>query len=237
MLYVLWMLFAVTMIAPDSDEAPATTDEVVALRAENKLLHSTIDRQAREIKKLEVRLDELQHRIDLLGITKEQLDAADRPAGKAGTTQSPAPAARTVFILDASGSMINVFGPAKEELVKAVHALRPADYYGVVVTQDQKATVFQPSLVPANLENFRKFAKFIDEASTTGTTDVVIGFEQAFKLHPSVVWLITDGDIGDKVVGRVGQVNRGACKINVMVMGKGAELSAVDLKAARDLAL
>ena len=239
---VVFALLASTVAA----EEPAPSDPRASLRAENKLLRATIDRQTEELNRLRRRVDLMLHRMEKLGITAEQLEAADpplpKPAPAVETESAQVPAAnapaRTVFLIDASGSMINSLPLAKAEVLKAVRAMQPGQHFGVIVTQDERSDMFQPTLVPATPANVRRFAAFLDKVSTTGTTNMLPGVEKALRLHPSVLWVVTDGDFPDNnaMLTGVRRMNRGGCRINTMFMGQADETPASVIEVLRDLA-
>jgi uncharacterized protein with von Willebrand factor type A (vWA) domain len=205
-----------------TDEAPTPIDPIQTIQAENKVLRSTVARQAKEITQLQAQLDLLAHRLKILGITGEQLEATDAAPEDAARGGKPR---RVVFVIDASGSMINSFGAAKVELLKAVRSLEPSQLFNVFVPQDERMNAFQQTLVPATPENVCEFITFLDRMTTTGTTNPIPSLQAALKLRPTVLWLITDGDFPDNnaVLQTIRQHNRGGCRINAVLMGPPGE--------------
>jgi hypothetical protein len=97
-----------------------------------------------------------------------------------------------VFMCDATGSMINKMATLKDELGKAVTGLKPTQSFNVIFFQDIKVEAFQTSLVPATPENKRKVGAYLEGVTATGKTDPLPGMELALKLHPQLIYLLTD---------------------------------------------
>ncbi len=211
--------------AADPDAGAAADDPATILRAENKTLRATVERQRKEIQKLEVRLDELMQRMKRLGITSDDLEAADQPATRPASRPADGDASkklarRVVFAIDASGSMVNALGPVKVEVLKAVGGMAPAQSFNVVFFQDEKAVSFDRAPVPATKANLRKLAAFLDTVTTTGTTNPIPAIEQAMRQRPEVLWLATDGDFPDNRAVRqaIRKLNTWQCQVNTLLV-------------------
>jgi hypothetical protein len=61
------------------------------------------------------------------------------------------------------------------------------------------------------LENKRKAAKWLDDLTTSGTSDPIPGLEVAFKGKPELMYILTDGDFpnNNDVLSKVTQLNGG----------------------------
>jgi hypothetical protein len=108
--------------------------------------------------------------------------------------------ARTVvFVCDASGSMIQTFSSLKAELTKAVTNLKSIQGFNIVFFQDEKAASMDTNggLVLATPENKKKAFTFLEDISTSGTTNPIPGLEIAFKAKPQLIYLLTDADFPD----------------------------------------
>lgn len=103
------------------------------------------------------------------------------------------------FVCDASGSMLVKMPALKLELSKVVHNLKPIQSFGVIFFQESASDLkyLDTVLLPANPENKRKFDKFMSEVVTKGQTDPIPGIELAFRQHPQLIYLLTDGDFPD----------------------------------------
>lgn len=135
-------------------------------------------------------------------------------------------ARRISFVCDASGSMINKMPSLKDQLNKAIVGLRPIQSFNVIFFQDNKCDmIVKDGLVNATPENKRKAAGFLDGVTTTGTTDPIPGIEQAFRAHPQLIYLLTDGDFPDNeaVLKKIRDLNKDhAVKINTIAfVGQG----------------
>jgi hypothetical protein len=136
--------------------------------------------------------------------------------------------ARTIaFCCDSSGSMIDKFSSLKQELSKAIEGLRPVQQFSVVFFADEKAHVFEKgALVNATPENKRKAAKWLDDLTTSGTSNPIPGLEIAFKGHPDLMYILTDGDFpnNSEVLSKVAQLNNGKkTRINTIAFVTSAD--------------
>jgi hypothetical protein len=121
--------------------------------------------------------------------------------------------ARTIaFCCDSSGSMIDKFSSLKGELQKAVEGLRPVQQFSIVFFADEKAHAFEKgNLVNATPENKRKAAKWLDDLTTSGTSNPIPGLEIAFRSKPDLMYILTDGDFpnNNDVLSKVTALNGG----------------------------
>jgi hypothetical protein len=102
-----------------------------------------------------------------------------------------------IFLCDASGSMLNKFESLRHELRRAVSRLRPSQSFNVIFFAEQP-TVLNPSGLLVNRpENRARADRFLDEVVANGQTKVFPALELAFKQHPQVIFLLTDGDFPD----------------------------------------
>jgi hypothetical protein len=152
------------------------------------------------------------------------------PGGKSGgSTVFPPPPSRVrtvVYVCDASGSMIQTFSSLKAELTKAVTTLKGIQGFNIVFFQDEKAASMDPGggLVLATPENKKKAFTFLEDASTSGTTNPVPGLELAFKAKPQLIYLLTDADFPDNaaVLATIRRLNAGKqTKVNTIAFTSG----------------
>ncbi len=119
--------------------------------------------------------------------------------------------ARTIaFCCDSSGSMIDKFSSLKAELAKAIEGLRPIQQFSVIFFADEKVHSFENgALVNATPENKRKANKWLDDLTTSGTSNPIPGLELAFKGRPDLMYILTDGDFpnNNDVLKKVEQLN------------------------------
>ena len=146
--------------------------------------------------------------------------------GKRGSLMNiPGGGANTiVYVCDASGSMINTFGSLKEQLVRSVQSLKSIQAFNIIFFQDEKCTALDQGLLFATPDNKRKAFKWLDEQTTTGTTNPIPGIEQAFKNRPQLIYLLTDADFPDNKAVReaVKRLNTGKqTRINTIIFVPG----------------
>jgi hypothetical protein len=115
-----------------------------------------------------------------------------------------------VFVCDASGSMLNKMATLKNELEKAVGGLKPIQTFNIIFFQDEKCVALDKAeLISATSANQRNAYKFLDDVTTSGTTDPIPGLTLAFGQHPQLVYLLTDGDFPDNkaVKAKIAELN------------------------------
>lgn len=120
-------------------------------------------------------------------------------------------ARKITFICDSSGSMINKFASLKHELTRAISGLKPIQSFNVIFFSDGKAITFnEAGLVPATPENKAKAYKFLDDVTTTSTSDPIPGLEIGFRQRPELMYVLTDGDFPDnaKVLAKIRELNK-----------------------------
>jgi hypothetical protein len=129
--------------------------------------------------------------------------AATGPSTRPTTTRpwrsvafaDPGDAKRIVFVCDASGSMIGKMSSLKNELRLAIEDLQPQQRFGVVFFQDDRAVYLSKSeLLPVTARNKASAMEFLDEVTTTSTSEPTRALRFAFARRPDVVYFVTDGD-------------------------------------------
>jgi hypothetical protein len=107
-------------------------------------------------------------------------------------------AKQIVFVCDASGSMLNKMASLKDQLQKAVGGLKPIQSFNIIFFQDERCVALDKNqLISADATSKRNAYKFLDDVTTSGTTDPIPGLTLAFGQHPQLVYLLTDGDFPD----------------------------------------
>jgi hypothetical protein len=144
------------------------------------------------------------------------------------------------FVCDASGSMINKMASLKDQLNKAIVGLKPIQSFNVIFFQDNKCdAVVKDGLVSATPENKRKASTFLEGVTTTGTTDPIPGIEMAFKAHPQLVYILTDGDFpdNDAVLKKIRELNKDKkVKINTIAFVGASDNDTAFLKLLETIA-
>ncbi len=109
-------------------------------------------------------------------------------------------ARHVAYVCDASGSMLSRFDELRMEIVKSVNALKTGQqFFNVIFFQesDKKGLTTGDVLLPANAENKEKCSKFVEGVSPRAQTNPIPALELAFKEHPQLIFLLTDGDFDD----------------------------------------
>ena len=135
-------------------------------------------------------------------------------------------AKKIAFVCDASGSMLNKFSTLRSELSKTVHGLKPIQSFSIVFFQEQNCSALDQSLVMATPENKLKAENFLtDKVTPHGETNPIPGLDLAFKQHPELIYILTDGDFpdNDAVLKRVRELNKDhKVKVNTIAfVGEG----------------
>ena len=134
--------------------------------------------------------------------------AAGAPAsaalpGQASLFNLTVPSRRVVYLVDASGSMLDRLGPgdarsryeaAGQEVRRSLAALPPDAAFDVVLFADRTVALAPAALPPTPEARARAEAllgRLPDDLG--GGTDLVGGLAAAWKLNPDAVFLLTDG--------------------------------------------
>ena len=149
-----------------------------------------------------------------------------RPVGADGAAQQApisrffgvgTPADQVVFVIDCSGSMLEVFDEVRREVLVSISRLRDEQQYCVILFAGGKAYISPPAKLstpsrPAKLAT----ADFLSQARPLLTSDPLAALHAAFeKLSgapgggPKLIYLLTDGVFpdNDKVIGLIRQLN------------------------------
>jgi hypothetical protein len=108
--------------------------------------------------------------------------------------------------------MIDKFSTLKDELKKAIDGLKPIQQFSVVFFADGKVLDFEKgNLVNATPENKRKAEKWLEDLTTSGTSDPIPGLETALRGKPDLMYILTDGDFpnNNDVLSKVASLNGG----------------------------
>jgi hypothetical protein len=108
-----------------------------------------------------------------------------------------------VYVIDASGSMVDAFPFVIEELTRSMRRLGPEQKFDVIFFQGDKAIavpVPKRGLKVAKAENLKKVTEWIDPASDhivpRGSSNPIAAIEQAIKLRPGLVYILSDNITG-----------------------------------------
>ena len=141
--------------------------------------------------------------------------------GTGGNTRSIA------FVCDASGSMMDKISVLREEMKRTIDQLRPIQAFSIVFFSDEKPQALSENLVMASPDNKRKAYDFLQHVVTAGSTHPIPGLQLAFRQHPQLIFLLTDGEFEDNeaVVKAIHDLNPDhAVKINTIAFINNAAL-------------
>jgi hypothetical protein len=109
--------------------------------------------------------------------------------------------------------------------------LKPHQLFNVVVFQETTAAAIEKHLLPVSNDNLRKANDFIDRIKCRGSTDPIPALQEAFSMHPDLVFFLTDGDFPDNkaVIDECHRLNAGeSVKINTIAfLDRGEEYEKV----------
>lgn len=106
-----------------------------------------------------------------------------------------------VYVIDASGSMIDQFDSILKELRKAIQDLGPADRFTVLFFQDEQVVSLKPvGLRPATRSNVDSACQWAGVGSAnvvpSGSSNPMPAIRRALAMRPSEVWLLSDNITG-----------------------------------------
>lgn len=198
-----------------SDARPAAASATgISLEAMVTMLQMRADAQRdrihamrQEIRELRAREDALIRQLEKQGVRADRplltLPPATQPAGATTrpTTQPVARQAeparqgrRVVFVLDASASMSEEFGPVAAEVVKAVGGMAAREGFALIAVQDGDVIPLSEGFTPGGESGARQAQSFLASIQPAGAGDLLLGLGAAFRLRPDAIWLVSDGD-------------------------------------------
>lgn len=103
-----------------------------------------------------------------------------------------------VYVVDFSGSIVNVVDDLRRELKRSIGRLKPTQMFNVILfygnEDDQRVTEnFAPQLLPANEDSRRRVFRWLDQHKPQGGTDALPGLRRAFAMRPEAVFFFSDG--------------------------------------------
>ena len=118
---------------------------------------------------------------------------------QASVFETTAATRRVVYLIDCSGSMFRAMGGetrfarACGEVRRSIAGLTPAMEFNVIYFSGKTAAL-NPSMLYASGAAKRSAAEFLNAApEMSGETDLMAGIDEALKLAPDSVFVITDG--------------------------------------------
>jgi hypothetical protein len=150
-----------------------------------------------------------------------------------------------VYVFDRSGSMGDNGGKplreAKKQLLASINDLEERNQFYLVFYNDQPRLLnvgpVSGKLVFATDTNKKQAAQFIDGIQADGGTDHMAALSIAVRLHPDVIFLLTDGEEQDDLnaddLKRVDRLNGGTSQINVIQFAPSPRPDSTLLKLAK----
>jgi len=180
--------------------AHAQTADSDTTAAELRLLRSTNERLVKENQTLKAELAALKKKL-------AEAEPTTRPAALSagGGGALPAPK-KIVFMLDASGSMLNVFDEAREEVRKSIEELKPDQSFAVVLCQGHGATPFPKTLLPATEQNKARILAILPKLFPRDTDNFTESFKLALSMNPDLIWW--RGDAPNDVSNDLGEFKK-----------------------------
>ncbi len=197
--------------------APAIRAEVIAALAESRLAALCEQKKAASAE-----FDGAQKA--LLEMT-EILRAAGKSAGELSwptDRSSWRPALSVIYVCDCSGSMLTRFDELRQEVVAGVKGLTAEQSFNVIfMGMNQAKALNDDRLIPVTAEAKAKAENWVEGLSPRGQTEPITAMDIAFRQHPDVIFLLTDGDFNDNelVVKWIGEHNKDLrIRINTVAM-------------------
>lgn len=133
-----------------------------------------------------------------------------------------AAARNVVYLVDATGTMINKIGTMKGAVADSIAALPKTSMFNIVTSSDggRSQTFRKASVAPATDVNLSARA-FLDQVTPTGTDGGYVGaLDAVVRLRPDAVWFYTDGEFNDPkpvLAGIRDAVRRGNFRLHVVL--------------------
>ena len=173
--------------------------------------------------------------VSMLSILGAALAAPPSPGGvRTGIFGLEAKGNRFVYVSDRSASMAEPAGrplaAAKQELLRSLDELGDVQQF-YVIFYNQRPQMFSPSagrgrLLFATQGNRKEARRFVESVRADGATRHFEALEAACRLHPDVIFVLTDADAGDDLshdeLERLGR-SIGATRCMVVQFGSDQE--------------
>ncbi len=103
---------------------------------------------------------------------------------------------KVVYLCDASGSMLSVFGALKQNLKTSINALAAGDgqeFNVIFFSDDNCFPLFKDGMHMATDDNKKLAMDFVDNAVSTGGTQPLPAIKFALAQKPELLYVLTDG--------------------------------------------
>jgi ribosomal protein S27E len=146
------------------------------------------------------------------------LSAGESEGPRASFYGSGGNAYKVCYVIDRSGSLLDVFDYLRNELKQSIRNLVPQQQFHVIFFAGGRPEEMEPSkLVYATSANKARAFKYLDSIVPGGQTQPGPALERAFKCRPELIYFMTDGDFPPQILDRLRQLNRSKkVKINTL---------------------
>jgi hypothetical protein len=103
---------------------------------------------------------------------------------------------KIVYLCDASGSMLSVFGALKQKLKESINGLSVAngqEFNVIFFSDDNCFPLFKDGMQMATPDNLKRAMDFVDNAVSTGGTQPLPAIKFALAEKPELLYVLTDG--------------------------------------------
>jgi hypothetical protein len=104
---------------------------------------------------------------------------------------------QVVFVCDGSDSMAGKIATLRRELVNTIDGLRPTQSFNIIFMRDKSCAKVSDELLLATPANKQRGEKFINDFKPGGKTDPMPALKAAFRLQPTIIYLLCDHDWPD----------------------------------------
>lgn len=145
-------------------------------------------------------------------------------------------AARIVYVLDASGSMLEAFDGVKRRLLVDLGRLSydgktGRGYFFGVMFYRTNVEAFWSSLLPASDANKIAAARWVRKIQARDQTDPIPAFKRAFGLRPDYIVILSDGEFDRKVLDAVEALQRPMVRrVRIITVAYGDDFTGTNLQ-------
>src|SRR5207248_1571206 len=109
------------------------------------------------------------------------------------------PNGNVVYLIDASGSMLNVMGTVKKSLMSSVDSLNRDASFNVIAAVQDRVSSLDETMLPTGAEAKKRASGFLEGVIPHGeNTAIRPAFERAVQLRPKRIIFFSDGVWEDK---------------------------------------
>ncbi len=105
-------------------------------------------------------------------------------------------ARRIVYVVDRSGSMMDIFGDLRKELKRSIDHLRKSQKFHVIFYSTDPPIENPPKRLVNAIRSMKDLTfDFLDGIVPAGMTEPIEAMRRAFQLRPDLIYFLSDGDI------------------------------------------